>query len=286
MSGSIQFRAILKKLISDLKKSLKIQKTNPSAKQFEDARLALKQLYTLLSIFESFFQSHAHHELKSVLMKNIELLEDLRIQNATLRLFQQFSPNGKAKHEPHDGVQAEFEVSRKQAMAKALKELGRLKVPAIEKTLLQKLDLGDEFEFRSIVKVLNSKREHLFDYIVHIIRSTQKEQYDNLRLEVENFCSLLDFAVRGGYEKGKRLLQVLKGLRTRLVDIQNEDTFRSIMQNLEIDSANNPKKVANVVRLREIRLRLGVFQAETLRNLHGHLPVSLQLLKRNLVWKD
>jgi len=177
----------------------------------------------------------------------------------------------------------EADALYQEIVKRALKEAARLKSKHVEKELVKGFETPGRFDVNSMVPLLNERRDRLFKQIVEIIRTSQKEDLTHLMVEVGDFTSLLEVAVALGYQKAKRLRQVMRVLHERLLEIHDEEMFRHFLYELEQERANISEKAKEMQQLRFIRNRLGIYQANTLQALHAHLPLSLQILKRQLV---
>ena len=293
MDEKVILKSILKKRTNQLVKPFRL--TRLTKRQLEEIRIESDRLRALLSVFESYFSKRAHLEANPALEKMSLLLEEVRSRNVSVYLLARLAEGeqnvgkrngvGRGKPPANSGsLLEEAKMRHDHSVLNAVRELKRVRPRKIEKILLEDFKPEADFALNSLVKILNERRERLFNQIVEIIRTSQKEAVDELRVQVEEFYYLLEFAVDAGYQKGKRLLKIVKLLRERLTEVYDEETFRQFVQDLEREKANHSDTVADVGRLRAIRNRLGIFQAHALQALHAHLPASLQVLKRELIW--
>ncbi len=288
MKEKAVLKSILKKRAAQFVKPFKRVRLGFTSKQFEGARIESNRLREALSIFESYFSPRVRVETDLALQRLSGPLEEARTRNISFLLLKRFVQEEKNSdvRQKTEEILKEVEAVYEKSFQKAAKQLKHIKPKKVAKTLLDDFKPSEDFEFKSLTKQLNQSREKLFNQIVRLIRSSQKEELSELQSQSEKFCYLLELAVEAGYEKGKRLLQIVRVLNERLIEIHDEEKFREFIQNLEKERAISSERVSDIVRLRTIRNRLAVFQAHSLQALHAHLPVSLQFLKRHLVWKE
>ena len=295
-------KSTLAKQLDQFAKLFRTIPNQPTKTQFETMRLQSNRFYYLLTFLENCFPEHVYAEANSMFRDLSERLDETRKEEAVLVLLGRFSGSHKSSdpkksktksskkllrktsEQELDGIIREFYNAHDELIGRTVKHLKRISDLKIAKALLHDFNFVDHLSFSVWMKTLDKKREQLFNQIVKIIRTSQKEDLMDLMIQAEEFGYFLEMMIQAGYEKGKRLLQIIRSLSDRLVEVDDEENFRQRLENLEKERAKDPNRISDIQRLRMIRIRLGIFQANTRKALHAHLPVSLQVLKRRLVW--
>ena len=287
MDEKTALASLVKKRVKQFTKPFRpLRNSRDSEGPLDEIRSGAGRLCELFSLFESHSSNRVYTGVSQSLNSLSNALGEVRNWDAAHGLMSRFVKEERdiKSRQSITLILKEIEKLREAKTAVAHRQLKGINSKKIGKALAGGFETDGPNSFAAWVKMLDEKRERLFNQVVEMIRSAQKEEFDALRLETDRFCYLLEVAVEAGYQKGKRLLQVLRLLSERLQAVSDEEVFRELIQNLEKERANDAEKVADVQRLRTLQNRLGTLQARTLQNLHDHLPVSLQLLKRRIVW--
>lgn len=302
MKGPSFLKGVLRKRVAQFAQLLKPKRLNLTEKQFQDLRNYSRRLYGFLCLFESSFSKGTFEETKELIERMFSILEEERKRAVFVFILERLvkgegpvSVEGGVQKKRRDAnrqlihhsrvndISEETRALKESSVREALKQLKRVNARNIEKELVRNFK-PVQFAVDVLVKMLNGKRQELFNQIVEIIRASRKEDLDCLQVMVEQFSSLLQLAVEFGYEKGRRLLRISKVLNLRLVQVQDEEKFGSYLEALERERASSTDKIESIQELRAVRNRLGILQAHTLQALHAHLPLSLQVLKRQMVY--
>ncbi len=276
-----------KKLLSNWLKIYKVSKTSRSLDQMEELAHQTFRMKEWLLVLGSALPEGLGDQIGQQFDRFSLLIQKEVKQGKFLKLFSELS---KKEKQPElrpkiDRTALELKIVHDREVSKIMKLIGEFnarKTAAILLTNFQPENFPDQTAF---AKYLDERRDKLFNQLVEAIRAAERENFGNIQVEVEKFSYALELAVTVGFEKGKKLLQVLRVLDIRLKDVRDEERFREFVHGLENERSTVQSQVADIIWLRAIRNRLGLQQAETLRAFHAHIPVSLQVLKRRLAWK-
>lgn len=292
------FKMVLAKQASEFVKSMKQIKSGQWTDWVCDISQTANSLHEVLSVFSDFFSGTTPAEANETLHYLTHKLEEVREEDGALEVLRAVLAQRQGAYakslanfavitaSDRKRFSEEFQLLRNHAVEKARKELLRVKAPIIQKALMQDCAAARTFEYRWFLKRLNERREVVFNRIVAIIRSAKSEELSELRAQVEKFACLVLVAVKLGYQKGKKSVQVLNALRESLNMVHDEEVLRLAIQDLEKARIAHPERVGDVQKLRLIRSQLGIRQAQSLRTFHQNIPPCLQVLKRQMVtWK-
>lgn len=305
MSTKGSLKTIFKGQASELAKALRPGKSRSPQARFEKALLQSRRFRELLFVFNPYFSRTVQVEITGVLENLAEALEEARERGVFLELLNRLAREKRGSDQPSECRSKKFgkpagKPSKKQnglerifletseyvceAKKSAANKLKRTNLRAGLRDVLREAGAAGQLQSGFLVRVLEERRKALFNQIVDIIRTSQKEDFNRLKFQVERFIYLLEFAVQARYEKAKRLLQIVKLLFERLVWVQDEEMFGQYLREMERERAGDSERVRDIQEIREILRRLGIVEAHTLQALHAQLPVSLQFLKREIAW--
>ncbi len=292
MKEQTLLKSILKKWELYVQKALKKVPSKSAAEQLRALKIQNGLLRAFLLLCECYFSKQILEQAELLLSKLSENLEDARKCTASLFFLNHLAPSeklvekkaskGATKKLEKMNILEEAEALCHSSLKEVIKQLKQIESRRIGNLLLKDFSLDNRLEFQSFIKLLNERREKLFNQVVEIIRTSQPTDNNYLQRGVEDFIALLTLFVEAGYEKGKRLLQVVNILAERLIQIVDGEKFREFLEEMEKKRQNDSRYVADVEKIRFLRTRLGVLQAHALQAFHAHLPVTLQVLKRHL----
>ncbi|MBI4387412.1 MAG: hypothetical protein HY582_00010 [Candidatus Omnitrophica bacterium] len=292
MKGHTLLKQVLKRWEVSARKLPKESSSKLVGPQLQAIKTESGLLQALLLWLEHCFPKSIREQTILALLKLSESSEEARSCAASFFLLNQLMANerfkekeivkGTRKKKEQKNIATEAEKFYLRSFKEVEKQLKQLESRKIEKLLLKNFDATTRFEPQSFIKQLDQKREKLFSQVIEIIRVSQPADHNPLRNQVESFLAFLELSVEAGYEKGKRLLQVMEGLLERLIQIYDGERFREFLEETEREKSTDSAGASDVEKLRLIRTRLGVLQAHALQAFHAHLPVTLQVLKRRL----
>ena len=290
MKGHTLLKAILKKWQSHAQKPLKENLSKSTTQQLQALKVQSNLLQALLLLLENNFSKEVREQTILALDKLSESSETARNHFAIFLLLEQLVSDRKYVKEKNskkmigakeENISSEAQMLCNRSLREVVKQSKQLESWKIEKSILKDFNLNVRFEISFLMKLLDERREKLFNQIVEIIRTSQPTD-DRLRSQAGNFVALLSLSVEAGFEKGKKLLQTIEALAERLTHIHDGEKFREFLEEMEKQRLGDLKRVSEVEKLRLARKRLGVLQAHALQAFHAHLPVTLQVLKRRI----
>lgn len=288
MKEKVMFQNLLKKRTAQFVKMTKAVQKNGPHKQLSEAQQAGLALKECLQVFKTCFPKPVLEQADQLLQNMTDLLEGVREETVSLQLAKHFLPDGKGKQvkESAGNLVGEIEVLLSYSARDVLKQLKKIQADKIGKAVIKNFECGEFGGLPALLKLLNGKREALFNQVVKMIRTSQKQDLDDLWAATGTFCHALSLATECGHQKGKRLLNILKVLHLKLGDVHDKEIFRNFIEDLSRERSRDSERAVDVQRIRLILNQLGIAEANAIQDLHSHLPLTLQVLKRQLVWRD
>ncbi len=286
MNDAKALQSILERNLTSFRKTVRTTPQNLTPKHFELIRSESGKLAEFLELFETYFPKKSVSDLEFSLTDIAESAGEVLAGESSLALLGKFSTNSKDSGDDrkNNSIDHAFVRSCEETLKSAQKKIKGVNPSAFRKKILDHFTPAPDFTFLTCKKMLNQRREMLFDQIVKLIRTSQDEDIEELRIQVTKFCFALDFAIQAGNGKIRRLRKVLGVLRNRLFNVYEEQYFKESIEALERARANDPVYVGDVQKLRLISRALGIRQANTHQAFHAQLPVALQVLKRPIQW--